>query len=168
MFTLVIEPKVMSICGPDCYEPFWEPTTVRTLTLAFPHLCSASHCLSCARNTYFKHISILFSPPLLSKIINSSFLLVPFLHHLFMFRLSSPKGKGRNPSIIPDCAVSSFTNTLTQFISANSAAPHSPPRGSVAFAPPQDCTSLRREWLFHPECPPATFESSVSRVFHGI
>lgn len=63
MFALVIEPEVMSIYWPDCCEPFWEPTTVRTLTLASPHLCSASHRLACEQKTYFKHISFSPAPP---------------------------------------------------------------------------------------------------------
>lgn len=135
MFALLIEPQVMSICGPDCYAPFWELTTLRALALASPHLCSAFHRLSCAQKTYFSHISIILPAPPFPK----SSAPLTYLSSSFTIcscsGFSCPKEKGRNPSVIPDCAVNSFTNTSKQFISANSAAPHSSPRRSVAFVP---------------------------------
>lgn len=84
MFALLVEPKVMSICEPDCYAPFWELTTYCTYThiSISPSLFCISSPLICSENLFQS-----FSCSPFTKIINSSYLLVLFLHLLFMFRL---------------------------------------------------------------------------------
>lgn len=103
MFAVLIAPRLMSICGPGRYEPFWELTACCTLTLAFPHLRSAFHRLSCAQKTYFSDISIILpawspSSPTFSQNLQLLFPTSPIPSpsiHIQAFPVL--KKKGRNP-----------------------------------------------------------------------
>lgn len=68
----------------------------------------------------------------------------------------------------PYSAVNSLPNTLKQFISANSAASHSSPHGSVAFAP---TTTLHfsQSWMsVHPQCHQPFPRPPFPRVLHSV